>query len=109
MMSITARLVALGTLLVNLVAHGAEPPVSPQTLGAADAMIDFCSTADASRADQYRTHAGLFANGASDDQLAEVRSKPEYKSAYDAATGSLQQMAKDEAMGTCKKLLQRTP
>ena len=104
----TVMALVLGATWI-LTAHGAEPPVSPQTLGAADAMIDFCSTADAPRAEQYRTHAGLFANGATEDQLSEVRKSPEYKTTYDAATGALQQMAKDEALGTCKKLLQRTP
>lgn len=106
-----ARPVAALVLAVTwtLAAHGAEPPVAPQTLGAADATIDFCSTADAPRAEEYRAHAGLFANGASDAQLTELRKTAEYKSAYDAATGALQQMAKEEALGTCKKLLQRTP
>ena len=42
-------------------------------------------------------------------QLTELRQKPEYKSAYDAATAALQQMGKEESLGTCKKLLQRTP
>ena len=93
----------------TLAAHGAEPPVAPQTLGTADATIDFCSKADAPRAEEYRAYTGLFANGASDDQLTELRKTTEYKSAYEAATGALQQMAQEEALGTCKKLLQRTP
>ena len=116
MISMTARpkkahtVVALALAASGiLAAHGAEPPVSPQTLGAADATIEFCSTADAPRAEQYRAQAGLFLNGATEDQLTELRKKPDYKTAYDAATAALQQMGKEESLGTCKKLLQRTP
>jgi hypothetical protein len=116
MISMTARpkkahaVVALALAASGiLAAHGAEPPVSPQTLGAADATIEFCSTADAPRAEQYRAQAGLFSNGATDDQLSELRNTPEYKSAYDAGMAAFQQMTQDEALGTCKKLLQRTP
>lgn len=110
MISMTARSlsVILGATWM-LAAYSAEPPVSPQTLGTADATIEFCSTADEPRAEQYQAHAGLFTNGASEDQLAELRKTREYKSAHDAAIEALKQMAKDEALGTCKKLLQRTP
>ena len=107
-----ARMIALlilGAASLTALVQGAEPLVSPQTLGTAEATIEFCSSADAPRAEQYRAHAGLFLNGATEDQVSEVRKSPDYKSAYDATTVSFQQMNKDEALRTCKKLLQPAP
>jgi hypothetical protein len=104
----TASLLILGATLLGA-AYGAEPPVSPQILGTTEATLEFCATADAPRSEQYRAQAGLFLNGATEDQLTELRKKPDYKTAYDAATAALQQMGKEESLGTCKKLLQRTP
>ena len=104
----TASLLVLGAALLST-AYADEPPVSPQTLGTAEATIEFCAAADAPRSEQYRAQAGLFFNGATEDQLTELRKKPDYKTAYDAATAALQQMGQGESLGTCKKLLQRTP
>lgn len=70
------------TLLPLVHADGAAP--NAQALGVAESALNYCGPIDPAAADRVRQMIKLLVQGASDQQLAEVRNSDEYRKAYDS-------------------------
>ena len=60
------------------------PPPSAQALGVAESVINYCGPIDPAAADRLRQMIKQLVQGASEQQLAEVRKSDEYRKAYDS-------------------------
>jgi hypothetical protein len=68
--------------LSSAVFAGDPPTLNAQVLGVADGVATYCSSIDSAAADQVRQVIKQLKQGASDQQLAEVRNSDEYRKAY---------------------------
>ena len=90
--SLRAALPALGWLARLLcaaclqwpVAHADAPLPSARALGLSESMVNYCESRDPAAAEKLRRKIRQLVQGASPQQLAEVRNSDEYRKAYDA-------------------------
>jgi len=60
------------------------PPPSAQALGVAESVINYCGPIDPAATARLRQMIKQLVQGASEEQLAEVRKSDEYRKAYDS-------------------------
>lgn len=60
------------------------PTPIPQALGIAEGALGYCSSIDPEAAEGLRQLIGQMTQGASEQQLAEVRNNDDYRKAYDS-------------------------
>jgi hypothetical protein len=70
-------------------------------LGKVEGALDFCAQADPQSADKYKAKKKEFAQGATDEELAEARDSQDYKDAYQSSTDEMSKQSKDEAKKSC--------
>jgi hypothetical protein len=71
-------------LMLAQPAGAAEPTVSAQALGQAEALLSYCSDIDPAAATKYRERVKLLLQGASEETLAKMRKSDEYQQSHDA-------------------------
>lgn len=87
------------TLLPLVHADGAAP--NAQALGVAESALNYCGPIDPAAADRVRQMIKLLVQGASDQQLAEVRNSDEYRKAYDSVADSVANFDQLKAKRLC--------
>ena len=75
---------ACGCLALAPFAWADGPTPKGQALGVAESALTYCAPLDPVAADGLRQRIKELVQGASDQQLAEVRSSDEYRKAYDS-------------------------
>ncbi len=71
-------------LALPALAFADGPPPSAQALGVAESVINYCGPIDPAATDRLRQMIKQLVQGASEQQLAEVRKSDEYRKAYDS-------------------------
>lgn len=71
-------------LVVPAVAGADAPQPSPHALGVAEGVVNYCGSVDPASAEQVRQVIKQLMQGASEEQLAEVRKSDDYRKAYDS-------------------------
>jgi len=99
------HVVGLSAILALAPLAMARLPVPNEVLGQVEGALDFCSHVDPQSADKYQEKKKVFAQGASETELAEARASKEYKENYDAATEEMGKQPKEQAKKTCAAVL----
>lgn len=106
--ALAATAVLLGLGLTGP-AVGAKPPPAQttrvQSLGAAAAVIDFCSRIDRDNSAKYSEAARKLMPGVSDSELAKAKASADYQNAYKAVERALGQLSSEEALAQCMATL----
>lgn len=79
--------------------------VPPQALGQIEATGNFCARVDVPWADKYKQVGKTLVSGMSEKELKEVRESSDYKTAYNAMTGTLEKIPQDQAVESCRASL----
>jgi hypothetical protein len=77
-------LLGLGLLAASPLVLATEAAVDPQALGIADSILTYCGRFDPATADKLRERIKQLEDGASEQQLAQIRSSEEYRKAHDS-------------------------
>ncbi|MEO8418543.1 MAG: hypothetical protein ABI475_07465 [Methylophilaceae bacterium] len=77
-----------------------------QSLGTAQATIDFCARINPAGAAQYQQRAASLVQGVLQADLDKIRSTDEYKEAYTQTSTVLDEISKPDAATACKDFLQ---
>lgn len=82
----TAAWLAGAYLVLMPIAYAQEPAAAPnaQALAIAEGMVNYCAPIDPAAADKVRQLIKQLMQGASEQQLVEVRKSDEYRKAYDS-------------------------
>jgi hypothetical protein len=80
---IAAR-VAGACMVLTPLAFADAPAPNAQALGVAESVVSYCGSIDPAAADQVRQMIKQLVQGASEEQLAEVRNSDDYRKAYDS-------------------------
>lgn len=84
----------------------AELPFTDQSLGTAQATVDFCAQIDPGTATKYQQQVTLLVQGVSEDEVAKIRSTDDYKDAYARASAALAEVSKPDAAEACNRFLE---
>lgn len=76
--------VAGAWLFLPALAGADAPQPNAHALGVAEGMINYCGSVDPASAEQVRQVIKQLMQGASEEQLAEVRKSDDYRKAYDS-------------------------
>ena len=98
------RLALVALLLPALVWAESTAP-DAQVLGIADSIVKYCGPIDATAAERLRRVVKQLEQGASEQQLAEVRKSDEYRKAYDSATGFIRTIEPRDPRTFCSHAL----
>lgn len=79
---------------------------SGQSLGTAQATIDFCARINPDAATKYQQQATSLVQGVPEEELNKVRSTDEYKEAYTQTSTVLDEISKADAATACNSFLQ---
>jgi hypothetical protein len=90
-----------GALLLLSSLALAKLSVPNVVLGKVEGALDFCAQVDPESADKYQAKKKEFAQGATDEELAEARDSQDYKDAYQSSTDEMSKQSKDEAKKSC--------
>jgi hypothetical protein len=71
-------------LALTPLAFADVPQPNPLALGVAEGVVNYCAPVDAASADKVRQVIKQLVQGASEQQLAEVRKSDDYRKAYDS-------------------------
>jgi hypothetical protein len=82
-------------------ADGAQP--SAQVLGVTESVINYCGPIDPPAADRLRQMIRQLVQGASEQQLAEVRKSDEYRKAYDSVVDFVGKIDQRNAKQFCSE------
>jgi hypothetical protein len=77
------------------------PPPSAQALGVAESVVNYCGPIDPAAADSLRQMIKQLVQGASEQQLAEVRNSDEYRKAYDSVVDFVGKIDSHNAQRFC--------
>ena len=99
------RALGLGAVLTLPQLMHAAHSVPPQALGQIEATGNFCARVDAPWADKYKQAGKALAAIMSEKELKEARESSDYKTAYDALTGTLEKIPQDKAVESCRARL----
>jgi len=100
------RILCLGAAFLIPQLSPAELPVSHESLGQLESMLDFCSQVDAKSAPKYKEKGKAVVGDASEKDLAKARKSDEYKKAYDWVSGELRNVPKDDVAKACSDFLE---
>jgi len=81
------------------------PPPSAQALAIAESVINYCGPIDPAGADRLRQMIKQLVQGASEQQLAEVRNSDEYRKAYDSVADFVGKVDEHNAKRACSESL----
>jgi hypothetical protein len=79
------------------------PPPSAQVLAIAESVINYCGPIDPAAADRLRQMIKQLVQGASEQQLAEVRNSDEYRKAYDSVVDFVAKIDQRNAKNFCSE------
>jgi len=100
-----SRITGVAAVLLFASLALAKLSVPNGVLGTVEGALDFCAQADPQSAEKYQTKKKEFAQGATDQELAEARDSQEYKDGYKSSTDEMSKHSKDEAKKTCAAAL----
>lgn len=84
----------------------AQLPISNDSLGRMEGILDFCAQVKDSAATKFQERKKLVAGDATEDELKEARQTPEYKDAYRELGKQLAEVPKEEAEKACSAYLE---
>jgi hypothetical protein len=99
------RIAWVSTALIIVPMALAELSLPKEVLGKVEGAMDFCAQADPQSASKYQAKKKEFAQGATDDELADARGSQEYKDAYKASTDELSKQSKEQGRKSCATAL----
>lgn len=79
------------------------PAPSAQVLGVTESVINYCGPIDPAAADRLRQMIKQLVQGASEQQLAEVRKSDEYRKAYDSVVDFVAKIDQRNAKNFCSE------
>lgn len=83
----------------------AEGTPDAQVLGIADSVAKYCAPIDAIAAERLRRIVKRLEQGASGQELAEVRKSADYRKAYDSASGFIRTIEPRDPRKFCSQAL----
>jgi hypothetical protein len=92
---------ACACLALPSLVHADEAAPNAQALGVAESALNYCGPIDPAAADRVRQMIKLLVQGASDRQLAQVRSSDGYRKAYDSVGDSVAKIDPHKAKRFC--------
>ena len=81
------------------------PAPNAQVLGVTESVINYCGPIDPAAADRLRQMIKQLVQGASEQQLAEVRNSDEYRKAYDSVADFVGKVDEHNAKRACSESL----
>src|SRR5258706_4443719 len=90
-------------LAVPLLVHADTPSVNPRALGIVESIVNYCGRLDPAAAVRLREQVKQLAQGASEQQLAEVRNSNEYREAYDSVVEFVAKVDEHNAKRVCSE------
>jgi hypothetical protein len=103
--ALVAGLVLVGIGATSTTVLAAKPPAAPsvnaQSLGAAAAVVDFCSRIDPAHAGKYDKAARKLVPSVSDSDITKVRNTADYKAAYTTLSRVLGELSSTAALSNC--------
>ena len=97
--------VLLVALAVSQLALGGTE-VNQQSLGTAQATVDFCAQIKPGEAVRFQQQTGILVSDLSTDELAKLRNTDDYKAAYAATNAALGKVDVQDAAKACDAFLQ---
>ncbi len=96
---------ALVALLLPALSWADGTAPDAQVLGIADSVVNYCGRIDATAAERLRRMVKQLEQGASEQQLGEVRKSDEYRKAYDSVSGFTGKIDPHDARKFCSQAL----
>jgi predicted secreted protein len=84
----------------------AKLPMSEESLGKIEGILDFCAQADPQGASKYEERKKQIADDASEKEVADARKTQEYKDGYQGISDELAKVTKDKAVEACSAYLE---
>jgi hypothetical protein len=81
------------------------PGISPQALGTAEAVLNYCVKADSKAAGKYEERIKQLAQLSTPEALTAARKSDEYKEAYDSAVDSVGKLDPNKSPQACAQYL----
>jgi len=94
---------ACAWLAVPLLVLANTPSVDPRALGIVESIVNFCGRLDPASAVKLREQVKQLAQGASEQQLTEVRNSNEYREAYDSVVDVVAKVDEHNAKRVCSE------
>src|SRR5258707_6525808 len=94
---------ACAWLAVPLLVHADTASVNPRALGIVESILNYCGRLDPAAAVKLQERGKQLAQGASEQQLAEVRHSDEYRQAYDSAGDFVAKVDEHNAKRICSE------
>jgi len=82
-----------------------EPALDSEAMAKLQSALDFCSQRNPAAADRYQEQAKRFTQGATEDEVAQLRASEDYKSAYESGLAALREVSEQDAAGACNGFL----
>lgn len=96
--------VAFGCLTLPISAHAdAQSAATAHLLGIVESVLNYCAARDPASAPRLREQAKAVAQGASEEQLTELRATDEYRTAYDSVVDSTAKVDEQHAKQFCSE------
>lgn len=84
----------------------AKLPLSEDSLGKMESILDFCAQADAQGASKYQERKKVIAGEASEKEVAEARKTKEYSDGYEEISNKLAEVPMEKAIKACTAYLE---
>ena len=96
---------ALVALLLPVLVWADGTAPNAHVLGIADSVVNYCGPIDATAAERLRRTVKQLEQGASEQQLAEVRKSDEYRKTYDSVSAFTGKIDPHDARKFCSQAL----
>lgn len=96
---------ASACLVLSALARADAPEPNPHALGVAEGVVNYCGSVDPAAADKVRQVIKQLVQGASEQQLAEVRKSDDYRKAYDSVADFTAKVDPHHAKRFCSETL----
>ena len=90
-------------LAVPLLAHADGPALNASMLGMTESILQYCGPLDPAAAAKLREKIIQLVQGASEQQLAQVRNSDEYRKAYDSVVDIVGKVDERDATRICSE------
>jgi len=84
-------------------AHADKPALNAQALGISESILNYCGPVDPASAAKLREKIKQLVQGASEQQLAQVRNSDEYRQAYDSVVDFVGKVDEHNAKQLCSE------
>jgi hypothetical protein len=91
--------------LIPQLSH-ATLPVTPDTLGQQEGILDACANADPINAAQYQARKAILTGGASNNQVSQARDTQQYQAAKTSTHNQLAKVPASNVVSACTAFLQ---